>query len=77
MIRRHASHFSELDELLVILLAKVVEEQPADPACLTTMWEEEILVAPLLEDRVDRSAVLLGRIAEGRVEVYRVGIVQV
>lgn len=64
-------------EPLVWLVREVVEEDAADAACLATVGDEEVLVAPLLERRVDVRAVRVACVLDRLVEVDRVFFVQV
>ena len=56
---------------------EVVEEDPADPARLAAVGDEEVVVAPLLEGEVDIFAVRVARGLDRLVEVRCVVIVQV
>src|SRR3546814_14708729 len=55
-----------------VAAVEVVVENAADAACLAAVGNEEVLVAPLLEARVEVGGVAVAGVLQGGVEVRRV-----
>src|SRR5262249_52310078 len=66
----HAAH--QCERLFEPALGVVVEEQPADAPCLAAVREEEVLVAGLLEARVEVGPEGLAGVARLAVPVHAV-----
>jgi len=76
LLRPRAGFVCSVREALVWRIAEVVEEEPADAACLAAVRDEEILVTPGLEAGIKRHAVHVACGFERRVEVLRVVLVE-
>ena len=68
---------ARVGEALVGRIAEVVEEEPADAAGLAAVRNEEVLVAPRLEVRVQLCTVRIARSFQRLVEVPRIVVVEV
>src|SRR3546814_3966056 len=66
------SVLSEGEVALPVAAVEVVVENAADAACLAAVGNEEVLVAPLLEARVEVGGVAVAGVLQGGVEVRRV-----
>src|SRR3546814_634779 len=67
-----ADVLSEGEVALPVAAVEVVVENAADAACLAAVGNEEVLVAPLLEARVEVGGVAVAGVLQGGVEVRRV-----